>query len=54
MNDLSRSFRGSFRLGREVSADMAFLNWRRMVENGNAAEARKNGSIVMYDQAKYY
>jgi hypothetical protein len=41
-------------LGRGISADMALRNWRRMVDNGNVAAARKNGSIVMYDQAKYY
>jgi len=38
-------------LKRGITSDMQIWEWRAMVENGDVAGARKDGSIVMYDQA---
>lgn len=35
---------------RGVTANMDLWAWRKLVEDGKVAEARKNGSIIMYDQ----
>lgn len=41
---------GEITLKRAVTANMDAWEWRKMVENGKVAEARRNGSIIMYDQ----
>ncbi len=41
---------GDITLKRGITANMDFWDWRKMVEDGNVTSARKNGSIVMYDQ----
>jgi phage tail-like protein len=38
-------------LKRGITSSMDIWTWRKMVEDGNVAGARQNGSIVMYDQA---
>ena len=38
-------------LKRGISGVMELWNWRKQIEQGKIAEARKNGSIVLYDQA---
>jgi phage tail-like protein len=38
-------------LKRGVTDDMQLWKWRKLVEDGKVDEARKNGSIVLYDQA---
>ena len=38
-------------LKRGVTAEMDMWKWRKLVEDGNITNARKNGSIVMYDEA---
>ncbi len=38
-------------LKRGVSDVMELWNWRKQVEQGKVDESRKNGSIVLYDQA---
>lgn len=38
-------------LKRGITSNMDIWEWRKLVEDGNVADARKNGSIVMYDQA---
>lgn len=38
-------------LKRGITSDMQIWTWRAMVENGNVGGARKDGSIVMYDQS---
>jgi len=35
---------------RGITANLDFYDWRKSVEEGNVADARKDGSIVMYDQ----
>jgi len=37
-------------LKRGITANKHLWNWRKMVENGNIKEARKNFTIIMYDQ----
>jgi|DewCreStandDraft_4_1066084.scaffolds.fasta_scaffold117285_2 phage tail-like protein len=37
-------------LKRGITANMDIWDWRKMVEDGQLEEARRNGSIVMYDQ----
>jgi phage tail-like protein len=37
-------------LKRGITSNMDIWDWRKMVEEGNVTEARRNGSIVMYDQ----
>ncbi len=38
-------------LKRGVTAQMDMWKWRKLVEDGQITSARKNGSIVMYDEA---
>lgn len=38
-------------LKRGVTNDMEIWNWRKMVEDGKVNDARKDGSITMYDQS---
>jgi phage tail-like protein len=35
---------------RGITSDMELWDWRKQIEDGKVKEARKNGSIVMYDQ----
>ena len=37
-------------LKRGVTDDMAMWEWRKMVEDGKIVEARRDGSIIMYNQ----
>jgi phage tail-like protein len=41
---------GDITLKRGITASMDLWKWRKMVEDGEVKSARKNGSIVMYDQ----
>lgn len=41
---------GDVTLKRGVTTNLDFWEWRKMVEDGNVSKARKNGSIIMYDQ----
>lgn len=41
---------GDITLSRGITNNMDFWKWRKQVEDGKVAEARKNGSIIMYDQ----
>ena len=38
-------------LKRGVTAEMDMWKWRKLVEDGKVQDARKNGSIIMYDEA---
>ena len=38
-------------LKRGITSNMDIWTWRKMVEDGDVAGARQNGSIVMYDQS---
>ena len=38
-------------LKRGITSNMDIWEWRKMVEDGDVAGARKNGSVVMYDQS---
>lgn len=42
---------GDVTLKRGITAQLDFWNWRKLVEDGKIAEARKNGSIMMFNQA---
>ncbi|MCA9988370.1 MAG: phage tail protein [Anaerolineales bacterium] len=37
-------------LKRGITSNMDIWEWRKMVEDGDVAGARQNGSVVMYDQ----
>ncbi len=41
---------GDITLKRGITPNMDLWNWRKQVEDGQVKEARKNGSIVMYDR----
>ena len=41
---------GDITLKRGITANMDFWDWRKQVEDGQVASARRNGSIVMYDE----
>jgi len=41
---------GDITLKRGITSSMDLWDWRKMVEDGKVKDARKNGSIVMYDQ----
>jgi phage tail-like protein len=41
---------GDITLKRGITSSMDLWDWRKMVEDGKVKEARKNGSIVMYDR----
>lgn len=38
-------------LKRGITSNMDIWAWRKMVEDGNVASARHDGSIIMYDQS---
>jgi phage tail-like protein len=42
---------GDITLKRGITAVMDFWAWRKMVEDGDIAGARANGSVMMYDQS---
>jgi len=42
---------GDITLKRGITSDMEIWDWRRQVEEGDASGARRNGSVVMYDQS---
>lgn len=42
---------GDVTLKRGLTSNLEIWNWRKMIEDGNVKGARKNGSIVMYDQS---
>ena len=37
-------------LKRGITADMAIWDWREQVEQGKMGDARRNGSVIMYDR----
>jgi phage tail-like protein len=41
---------GDVTLKRGITANLDFWDWRKLVETGEVAKARKDGSIIMYDQ----
>jgi len=41
---------GDITLKRGITSSLDMWNWRKKVEEGKVSEARKNGSIVMFDQ----
>ena len=41
---------GDITLKRGVTSDLQIWDWRKLVEDGQVNAARKNGSIVMYNQ----
>jgi len=41
---------GDITLKRGITSNMDLWNWRQQVVDGKVKEARKNGSIVMYDR----
>jgi|PlaIllAssembly_1097288.scaffolds.fasta_scaffold582431_2 phage tail-like protein len=42
---------GDITLKRGLTSNMDLWKWRQMVEEGKVKEARKNGSITMFDQS---
>jgi phage tail-like protein len=42
---------GDVTLKKGITSDMKMWNWRAMVEQGKVEEARRNGSIVMFNQS---
>jgi phage tail-like protein len=42
---------GDITLKRGLTSNIDLWNWRKMVEDGNVKAARKNGSIIMFDQS---
>jgi phage tail-like protein len=42
---------GDITLKRGITSDMGLWDWRKMVEDGDVVGARRDGSIVMYDQS---
>ncbi len=42
---------GDITLKRGLTSNLEIWNWRKMIEDGNVKGARKNGSIIMYDQS---
>jgi phage tail-like protein len=42
---------GDITLKRGVTSDMDIWDWRKQVEEGDVEGARRNGSIVMFDQS---
>ena len=42
---------GDITLKRGITSSMDIWNWRKLVEDGSVKQARKNGSIIMYDQS---
>jgi len=41
---------GDITLKRGITSSLDLWNWRKMVEDGKVGGARRNGSIIMYDQ----
>ena len=41
----------NIKLKRGITADMDMWKWRKLVEEGKIDDARKNGSVVMFDQS---
>ena len=41
---------GDITLKRGITSSMDLWKWRKVVEDGKVTEARRNGSIVMFDQ----
>ena len=41
---------GDITLKRGLTASMDFWEWRKQVEDGKVAEARRNGSVLMFDE----
>jgi len=41
---------GEITLKRGITANLDFWDWRKQVEDGKVKDARRNGSIMMYDQ----
>ena len=41
---------GDVTLKRGITQDMAIWDWRKQVEDGKVNDARKSGSIIMFDQ----
>lgn len=41
---------GDITLKRGITSSLDMWNWRKKVEEGKVSDARKNGSIVMFDQ----
>lgn len=41
---------GDVTLKRGLTSNLQIWDWRKLVEDGQVSKARKNGSIVMYDQ----
>jgi phage tail-like protein len=42
---------GDITLKRGITSSMDIWKWRKMVEDGDVKGARKNGSIIMFDQS---
>jgi len=42
---------GDITLKRGLTSNLEIWKWREMVENGEVTKARKNGSIIMFDQS---
>lgn len=42
---------GDITLKRGITSNMEIWKWRKMVEDGTVKTARKNGSIIMFDQS---
>lgn len=42
---------GDITLSRGVTTSMEMFDWRKQVEDGKYSEARKDGSIIMFDSA---
>jgi phage tail-like protein len=42
---------GDITLKRGITSDMQVWDWRKKVEEGDVNGARRNGSVVMYDQS---
>lgn len=42
---------GDITLKRGITSSMEIWNWRKKVEEGDVNGARRNGSVVMYDQS---
>ncbi len=41
---------GDITLKRGITSNLDIWNWRKSVEDGKVKDARRNGSIIMYDQ----
>ncbi len=41
---------GDITLKRGLTSNLELWTWRKMIEDGDVKSARKNGSIIMYDQ----